>query len=51
MADYGGQQVVSPYYAMSCKPVITIDPLDLQGHIETQFFISHFFKSQNSYRS
>lgn len=29
MADDGGQQVQSPYHAMSCNPVTTVDPLGL----------------------
>ena len=31
MADDGGQQVLSPYHAMSCNPVTTVDPLGLKG--------------------
>lgn len=31
MADDGGQQVLSPYHAMNCNPVTTVDPLGLKG--------------------
>ncbi|RQO30391.1 hypothetical protein DBR32_12540 [Taibaiella sp. KBW10] len=31
MADAGGQQVLSPYHAMGCNPVTTVDPMGLQG--------------------
>ncbi|WP_343560948.1 RHS repeat-associated core domain-containing protein [Sphingobacterium sp.] len=31
MADDDGQQVLSPYHAMSCNPVTTVDPLGLKG--------------------
>ena len=31
MADNGGQHVVSPYHAMTCNPVTTVDPMGLIG--------------------
>ena len=31
MADDGGQQTLSPYHAMACNPVTTVDPLGLKG--------------------
>ena len=31
MADDGGQQVLSPYHAMACNPVTTVDPMGLKG--------------------